>query len=182
MKKIGVLSLIVILLAVATYLNFNKILKLIFKTEYKEYVERYSQKYDVDPLLVYSIIKAESNFDKKAISNRGACGLMQLMETTAKEVATNETIEYESGSTLYDAEKNIELGVGYFAGLRKQFKNDAIALAAYNAGSGNVTEWIKEETIKEDGSDIENIPFKETNMYVRKILRDYKIYQKLYNE
>jgi xanthine/uracil permease len=58
--------------------------------------------------------------------------------------------------------------------------NYLLALAAYNAGIGNVEEWINLGIIKPDGTDIENIPFKETNMYVRKILRDYEIYKKLY--
>ena len=53
-------------------------------------------------------------------------------------------------------------------------------MAAYNAGMGTVSSWIEEGIIKADGSDIENIPYKETNMYVRKIMRDYEIYQKLY--
>ena len=61
-----------------------------------------------------------------------------------------------------------------------EFENKEVALAAYNAGIGTVNNWIKEGTIKEDGSDIENIPYKETNQYVRKILRDYKIYEELY--
>ena len=56
-----------------------------------------------------------------------------------------------------------------------------IALAAYNAGIGTVDNWLEKEIIKKDGSDIENIPYKETNNYVRKILRDYKIYEKLYS-
>ena len=89
-------------------------------------------------------------------------------------------MEYESGVTLYNAEKNIKIGVAYFAGLIKEFGNERVALAAYNAGSGNVTTWIKNGIIKSDGSDIENVPFKETNMYVRKIIKDYRVYQKLY--
>lgn len=105
---------------------------------------------------------------------------MQLMDKTAREVAENEVIEYESGMTLYDPEKNIQLGIIYYSNLLAQFKNQNIALAAYNAGSGNVSNWIKEGKIKADGSDIENIPFKETNMYVRKILKDYKMYKMLY--
>lgn len=105
---------------------------------------------------------------------------MQLMDKTAKEVAENEVIEYESGTTLYNPEKNIQLGVIYYSNLLEQFGNQNVALAAHNAGSGNVSKWIKEGTIKADGSDIENIPFKETNLYVRKILRDYKMYKLLY--
>ena len=180
MKKIGVLLIIVLIVTSFVCINKNKILKLFYRTDYSEYVEKYSKEYDIDPLLTYSIIKAESNFNKSALSSKGACGLMQLMDDTAKEVATNKVMEYESGTTLYNAEKNIEIGVTYFAGLVKQFGNISVALAAYNAGSGNVTKWINQGIIKKDGSDIENIPFKETNIYVRKILRDYEIYKSLY--
>lgn len=58
--------------------------------------------------------------------------------------------------------------------------NMYLAVAAYNAGIGTVDKWIDQRIIKQDGSDIENIPYKETNNYVRKIIRDYGIYEKLY--
>lgn len=180
MKKAGVLVLVFLIIASLIFINKDNILKMIYRIDYSEYVEKYSKEYNIDPLLVYSVIKAESNFNESAMSSKGACGLMQLMDDTAKEVATNKVMEYESGTTLYNAEKNIEIGVTYFAGLVKQFGNISVALAAYNAGSGNVTKWINQGIIKKDGSDIENIPFKETNMYVRKILRDYEIYKSLY--
>lgn len=64
----------------------------------------------------------------------------------------------------------------------ERYKNNEIALAAYNAGIGTVDNWIEKGIIRADGSDIEKIPFKETNQYVRKILRDYEIYSELYNE
>lgn len=180
MKKVIVAVLIAIILIAIC--NAKNILKKFYRTEYSEYVEVYSKEKDIDPLLVYAIIKAESNFDKDAKSNKGACGLMQLMDETAKEVAQNTVIEYESGLTLYNPEKNIALGIAYFKDLQSHFKNDGLALAAYNAGIGNVDKWIKQGIIKEDGSDLENIPYKETNMYVRKILKDYRIYKRLYLE
>ena len=107
---------------------------------------------------------------------------MQLMEATAKETAEKVGMEYDS-LTLYEPEKNIQLGVKYFSDLYKNYDgNINLALAAYNAGSANLKSWIAKGNIKEDGSDIENIPVKETNNYVRKILRDYEIYQELYVE
>ena len=181
MKK-AIIVIIVAIIALIIILNSRNILKLIYKTNYSEYVEKYAKENDIDPLLIYAIIKAESNFNEFAESNRGACGLMQLMDSTAREVATNTAIEYETGNTLYNPEKNIALGVKYFADLKSQLKYTQVALAAYNAGIGNVTKWIENGTIKADGSDIENIPFKETNIYVRKILKDYKIYQRLYEK
>ncbi len=178
MKKVIVAALIAIILIAIC--NAKNILKKFYRIEYSEYVEKYSKENNVDPLLIYSIIKAESNFDKDAKSNKGACGLMQLMDETAREVAQNAIMEYEKGKTLYNPEQNIALGITYFKDLQDYFKNDGLALAAYNAGIGNVRKWIKQGSIKEDGSDLENIPYKETNMYVRKILKDYKIYKKLY--
>ncbi len=182
MKYIKILIFAIIIILIITFLNYKRILKNIYRTEYSEYVEKYSQEENIDPLLVYAIIKAESNFNEGATSNKGACGLMQLLDGTAKEVAQNSVMEYESGETLYNPESNIQIGIKYFASLKKQFKSTELALAAYNAGSGNVNQWIADGTLKEDGSNIENIPFKETNMYVRKILNSYKIYQKLYRE
>ena len=81
---------------------------------------------------------------------------------------------------LMDVYKNIEIGTCYLSSLMEKYKNKEVALAAYNAGTGTVDEWIKSNIIKSDGTNIENIPYKETNNYVRKILRDYKIYEDLY--
>lgn len=180
-KIVLILSLIIIILVVILF-NAKSLLKIIYRQDYSEYVEKYAEENSIDPLLVYAIIKAESNFDEAALSNKGAMGLMQLMDNTAKEVATNELIEYESGSTLYNPEKNIQIGIKYYANLKEIFKNDNIALAAYNAGMGTVSNWINDGTIKEDGSDIENIPYKDTNMYVRKILKDYEMYKMIYSD
>lgn len=181
MRKIILILITIIFVLLVILLNFKNIQKLIYRQDYSEYVEKYAKEYNVDPLLIYSIIKAESNFDDEAVSSKGATGLMQLMDNTAKEIATNESLEYVSNESLFDPETNIKLGVKYFADLIAIFKNEAVALAAYNAGMGTVQGWIDKGTIKADGSDIENIPYNETNMYVRKILNDYGIYCSLYN-
>lgn len=151
------------------------IMKKIYPQKYAEYVNTYAEQYNVDPLIVFAIIKAESNFNPEAKSHNQAQGLMQLMESTASEVSNEENIN------LYDAETNIKLGTCYFAKLLEKYNFQlGIALAAYNAGMGNVDTWIEREIIQSDGSDLENIPYKETNMYVRKILNDYQIYKELY--
>ena len=181
MRKIILILMAILFVLLVILLNFKNIQKLIYRQDYSEYVEKYAKEYNVEPLLIYSIIKAESNFDDEAVSSKGATGLMQLMDNTAKEIATNESLEYVSNESLFDPETNIKLGVKYFADLIAIFKNEAVALAAYNAGMGTVQGWIDKGTIKADGSDIENIPYNETNMYVRKILNDYGIYCSLYN-
>lgn len=158
----------------------NYILKKVYKTRYSEYVYKYSEENNIDPLLTFAMIKAESNFKRSIKSNSGAIGLMQLMENTAIEEAKEAGEEIIIIESLYNPEINIKIGTKYYAKLIKKYDNYLIALAAYNAGIGNVDNWIKQGIIKEDGSNIENIPFKETNNYVRKINRDYKIYKMLY--
>jgi len=185
-KAIKILSifLISILFCIGIYKIFNieeKILNHLYPVKYEEYVYKYSDELDIDPMLTFAIIKTESNFEERVVSGSGAIGLMQLMESTAKEQAEKLNIEY-SKEILYNSEINLKIGLNYFNTLLDYYnQNYILAFTAYNAGLGNVQKWIDEGIIKEDGSDIENIPFKETNMYVRKIIKNYEIYKKLYN-
>jgi soluble lytic murein transglycosylase len=152
----------------------------IYPIEYENFVQKYSEEYDVDKYLVFAIIKAESNFKDGAVSSKGAKGLMQLMDSTAEDIASSLNMDLNVDDDILDPEININLGTKYVSMMMKKYNCIELALAAYNAGSGNVDSWIKDSTLKDDGSDIENIPYKETNNYVRKILRDYEIYKKLY--
>lgn len=183
MKKILLTLLIIILLFFILYKCFNiqeKILRYIYPIKYQEYVYKYSKELEIDPMLTFAIIKTESNFEKDIVSRSGAIGLMQLMESTAKEQAKKLNIKYTK-DILYNPERNIELGLYYFDSLLEYFNNNHIlAFCAYNAGMGNTQKWIDEGIINEEGKGVENIPFKETNMYVRKIIRNYKIYKELY--
>lgn len=178
-RKILIIFFILLILIVI-FIFRNKLLKAIYKKEYSEYIEKYSQEYDVDKDLVYALIKAESNFNSKAESNKGAIGLMQLMEDTAKDIIKKSGLNISQDNIreeLLNSEININLGTKYLSILLEKYKNTELAITAYNAGIGTVDTWIEKNIIKSDGTDIENIPYKETNNYVRKILRDYKIYK-----
>lgn len=169
------ISVILILITLVVLKSTNNIMiKNMYKKEYSEYVSKYAQEYGVEEELIYAIIKSESNFKEDAVSNKEAKGLMQLMDATAEEVARKNGIEIDN---ILEPDTNINLGTKYLSNLINKYKCTEIALAAYNAGIGNVDKWIKNGIIKSDGSDIENIPYKETNTYVRKIMRDYKIYK-----
>lgn len=182
--------IIIVILLLIVFLLFgpiniqNKILKIIYPIKYENFVENYSTKYEVDKNLIYAIIKAESNFNQQAVSNKEAKGLMHLMPQTAEDIAKKLDIEVtkeEISKKLLEPEFNINLGTKYISNLLAKYSNIELALTAYNAGSGNVDTWVENGTLMADGSNIENIPYKETNNYVRKILRDYEIYKKLYN-
>ena len=176
-------QIILIFCILIAFLNIPiRIQKIIYKKDYEEYVQKYSQQYNVDENLVYALIKAESNFNANAQSSKGAIGLMQLMETTAQDVCKRMDLNISNNELkekLLEPEININIGTKYLSILIQQYGNVEIAITAYNAGIGTVDNWIEKDIIKADGSNVEKIPYKETNNYVRKILRDYKIYTNL---
>ena len=181
MKKKNILIIIVfiIILIVIALAVRNTMIQKVYTKHFSEFVEKYAEEYEVDPFIIYAMIKNESKFDEDAKSYKNAIGLMQILESTAEEVAKKNDINYEN---LNDPEVNIQIGILYFVELLEENNNSIeLALASYNAGKNKVKSWIEEGIISEDGSNIENIPYKETNMYVRKIMRDYNIYCKLYS-
>jgi len=181
LKKIIVSLIILIAIIFMVLINKNNLLKNFYPIKYSEYVQKYCKEYNVDENLIFACIKAESNFKEKAESKKGAKGLMQLMPTTAEELAKELSITINN-ENIFEPNINIQLGTKYISKLISKYSNIELALTAYNAGSGKVDSWISDGILKNDGSDIENIPFKETNNYVRKILNDYKIYKELYGK
>lgn len=185
-KKNIIRNLIILnlmLFVIFCIVNRNDLLKIIYPKEYSELVVKYAKVYEIDEELIYALIKAESKFNENAVSNKGALGLMQLMESTASEVATKLNIELRQDNLTEDIlvpDTNINLGTKYLADLITKYGNIELAVAAYNAGIGTVDKWIEDGTILLDGSDIENIPYDETNNYVRKVMRDYGIYISIY--
>jgi len=115
-------------------------------------VEKAARAHEVDPLLVHSIIKVESNYNTHAVSNKGAQGLMQLTPSTARMLGV---------SNSFDPEQKIEAGVKYLKYLKDLYKDDRLALAAYNAGPGAVDKykWIP--------------PYAETENYVYQVGKRY---------
>lgn len=179
-----VISLALILLALILLKEFNVynlIQKQIYKQDYSEYVNKYAEENEIDPMWIYAIIKVESNFNSNATSGSGAKGLMQLMDNTASDIAKELKIENFESNMLYNPEINIMIGVKYFDKLLDKYnENYYLAIAAYNGGIGNVDNWLSKGIISYDSSDIENIPYKETNMYVRKTVSAYRSYVELY--
>ncbi len=170
-------TIVLILVIIGTVIGYY-ILKQLYPKDYSEYVEKYAKEYNVDPKLIYAIIKEESNFNKDANSHKDAIGLMQLVQKTADEVGSKIGIKEIK---LNNPEINIQIGTKYISDLIKKYDGSIkFAIVAYNAGIGNVDKWIRDEIIEADGSNMEKIPFKETNMYLRKVLRTYELYRKLY--
>lgn len=154
----------------------------IFKTTYLDYVENSCKGTGIDPYLVLSIIRVESGFNPNAKSSKEAKGLMQITDTTCSDVSY---ILTDMGNNIdaYDPETNIKIGVSYLKTLIKKYNgNYYIALLAYNAGMGNVDNWISKGIISADLNDhiVPEIPFNETKNYLRKVITTYHIYKLLY--
>lgn len=122
-KLIMVLFVVILILIIlfGVFRVQDIILQKIYPMKYSKYVTKYAEEYDVDPLLVYAIIKAESNFNPNVVSSSNAIGLMQLMDATAEELANKLGISFLKKASLYDPELNIRLGVKYFSDLLKQY-------------------------------------------------------------
>ena len=152
--------------------------------EYAEFVEKYAQEYSVSEELVWAVIKTESGFDSSAVSNKGAIGLMQMMPSTFEWLTNDILRDHHNSGMLYDPETNIRYGTYYLSRLYSRFGDWDTAIAAYNGGEGNVSEWLADLRYSDDGKKlkIENIPdeFSETENYVKKVNKAFRKYKELY--
>ena len=155
-------------------------LQFFYPIQYEEYVEKYSSEYDLDKYLVYAVIHSESKFDENAVSDAGAIGLMQLLEETASDYNTKGKFDYNLPEQLKEPEVNIRLGCYYLSELMQRFKKRDLAIMAYNAGPGNVEEWLMNDMFSDGNGGLHSTPFKETNDYVDKVLKSYKRYKEIY--
>ena len=157
--------------------------KLSYPDDFKTLVVKYSNENNLNPYLVFGIIKRESKFMHKAESSKGARGLMQLTEATAKWVAEFSGMNNFDYEDIFEPSVNIRLGCAYFAHLLEAYSgNVPLALCAYNAGSGNINSWLDEGIISKSDFDSEKIPFEETRKYVKDVMDYAKVYEQLYPE
>lgn len=150
---------------------------------YKTMIVEYSKEYNLDPYLVASIINVESKYDKDALSQKDARGLMQISPSTGKWASEVLGIENYSEDILFDPETNIRIGTWYLSTLFKEFNNNLDSvLAAYNAGSGNVNKWLNDENYSRDKTSLAIIPFQETKDYLVRVKKNYKVYSTVYKK
>ena len=153
----------------------------LFPRPYWADLKRFSVANGLDPYLVASLIRQESEFNPAAVSRANAVGLMQLLPRTGKLVAHQEELKRYNPSQLYTPAVNLELGTRYFRGMVNQFGGSfEYALAAYNAGSDRVEEWMGQGKYRDQQEFVESIPFTETREYVQAILRNAAVYKQLY--
>ncbi len=178
-KRIRLIFLFLIA-SIAIIFIFDNAAMRLYPIKYHDLVQMYSKEYELDPLLVFAIIKVESNFAPGAVSPKNARGLMQITEKTGKWGAQRLDIANYNSSMLYTPETNIRIGCWYLSTLYDEFGKTDLVLAAYNGGSGNVSQWLSNSRYSASGTSLDMIPFKETEFYLKKVKNSYKIYKKLY--
>ena len=152
----------------------------LFPKAYWVDLRKFSAENGLDPYLVASLIRQESEFNPNAISRANAVGLMQLLPVTGKKVAKEARLRHFNASQLYTPAVNLQLGTRYFKSMVDKFGSFEYALAAYNAGSDRVQDWLSEGKYRDPQEFVESIPFTETREYVQAILRNANVYKQLY--
>jgi soluble lytic murein transglycosylase len=145
-------------------------------------VKQHAEERGLDPYLVLALIRQESLFDTRARSSAAALGLMQLLPSTAKRIAKQIGIASPSQENLFEPEVNLALGTQYLKDLLQRYSNNWFkAIAAYNAGESAVDRWEKEIVTDDIEEFVERIPYIETRGYVKLVMRNHRIYKKLYD-
>jgi Soluble lytic murein transglycosylase and related regulatory proteins (some contain LysM/invasin domains) len=184
-KKRGwLLALLLLLLAVLYAEQSGWVQQRMYPISYRDDIRASALSHGVEPHLVAAIIRIESNYKTGRVSSKGALGIMQIMPDTAAWIVKQARLE---GVTLdkirHRADVGIELGTWYLASLLRQFDgNMAAAVAAYNAGPGNVSAWLKEGVWDGTFDSSDDIPFGETRRYVQRVNYYYNKYKSIYPE
>jgi soluble lytic murein transglycosylase len=154
-----------------------------YPTKYEEYVVKYSKEYDVDPTLVFSVIKVESDFNSNAVSDVGARGLMQLMEDAYDWIKFRLDDDRDhSYDDMFEPELNIQYGTYYLSYLMDKYDNSIeLSAAAYHCGMGLVDGWLEDGTVDAENFDVNDIPDgnEQTAHYVKKIEKAYVSYEEI---
>jgi soluble lytic murein transglycosylase len=160
----------------------DELLRVIFPLDYWNSIQQRSRQRNLDPYLVAALIAQESSFQADARSAANAWGLMQVVPGTGRRLARSLGIRYRGVTTLTNADVNVRMGTLHFSRLIEQFGGVHLALAAYNAGESRVVRWMAERPGLDRDEFIDDIPFPETQNYVKKILGTAEDYRVLYGE
>jgi soluble lytic murein transglycosylase len=160
----------------------SEIREVIFPVDFWPLLQKYSKQRGLDPFVVAALVAQESNFDPVVRSHANAYGLMQVLPSTGRQYARKLGVRPFSTRRLTEPEVNVRLGTQIFADSIKKFGGLHFALAAYNAGDSRVLRWQREKPGLPQDEFIDDIPFPETQNYVKRILGTAEDYRVLYGE
>ena len=156
------------------------LLRILFPVNYWPQIRRHATEHHLDPYMIAALIEQESTFTADVRSAANAYGLMQIVPATGRQYARLLKLPRFSVAMLTTADTNLKMGTAYFADLVKQFGASHFALASYNAGVSRVVRWMAERPGVEREEFIDDIPFHETQDYVKKIMSRAEDYRRLY--
>jgi len=156
------------------------VLRVIFPLDYWPLIKTQSEARGLDPYLMAALVAQESTFTADIRSSANAYGLMQLIPSTARRYAVRVGLRGFSTSALTQPETNVRLGMTYFKELMDRFGGAHLALASYNAGENRVSKWLADRPGIPQDEFIDDIPFPETQNYVKRILGTAEDYRRLY--
>ncbi|HEX6163723.1 MAG TPA: transglycosylase SLT domain-containing protein [Vicinamibacterales bacterium] len=159
----------------------REILKVIFPVDFWPLLQKYAKQRNLDPFVVAALVAQESNFDPVVVSHANAYGLMQILPSTGRSYARKLGVRPFSTRRLKEAEVNVRLGTQIFADEIRKYGGVHFALAAYNAGGSRVLAWQREKPGLPQDEFIDDIPFPETQNYVKRILGTAEDYRYLYS-
>lgn len=151
-----------------------------YPLKYENEISYVAEKYSVNAEIIAGVIFAESNFNENAVSKKGALGLMQIMPETAVWLSEKMNLTYDE-KMIFNPLYNLELGTFYLSYLNNKFENLNAVLAAYNAGEGNVCQWLENREYSTDGKDLITTPFRQTNFYLEKVNKAINYYKEKFS-
>src|SRR5471030_1324996 len=157
-----------------------ELLKVLFPIDYWPLIRRYSLEHQLDPFIIAALIAQESTFTADVKSAANAYGLMQIVPATGRQYAKMLHMPGFSLRMLTTAESNLKMGTAYFADLVRQYGGVHYALATYNAGPSRIVRWKAAKPGLDADEFIDDIPFPETQNYVKRILGTAEDYRRLY--
>lgn len=196
LRKKRTFALLFVLFVTVLFVNNHWLGRLMYPIHYEEEIRYSAEFYEIDPLLIAAIIRVESNFRPDLVSSKQAMGLMQLMPDTASWIVEQSKLSGELSGEIKDhlmrEDVNIHLGAWYLRYLYDLFTSHtedkpdisqmAVVIAAYNAGPGNVEQWLKQNQWDGSLTNAKLIPFGETRHYVSRVTYYYKKYVQVYGE
>lgn len=174
----AIILAIAVILAIALYPTVrHSIERLYYPLEYADLINKASAAYGLDSSLIAAVIFEESKFDPAVRSKAGAVGLMQVMPQTGRWVAAKKGRRFEE-KELLDPNVNVDFGSWYLKYLKDKYRDEDLALAAYNGGLDNVDRWIADG--EAPATTVGKIPFKETREFVSRVKKTRAKYRELY--
>jgi len=172
MKKFIFIVSLLLLCILATYLTA----RVLFPIRYMDTISLHAG--NIEPALALAVIMAESGFDPAALSHAGAEGLMQILPSTAADMARRMSLHDFDPQDIWQPQTNIAIGLYYLNWLYDRYNGDTtLVLAAYNAGIGRVDTWLRNPDFSACGTNLDVIPFVETHNYVNRISQFRHVYR-----